>query len=131
MKAAIPRFSVKIPGATSDFPRVCTPCGLPALRAPATSPRQIPRNTNRTRRLHGPSIHLSHAGPDQDLSGRQEGPGKHQPFLLRSEERRVGKGVDLGGRRIIKKKKKEKKKSKYQIIVQKHKSNLDIWITKL
>src|SRR5215467_14932585 len=27
----------------------------------------------------------------------------------RSEERRVGKGVDLGGRRIIKKKKKKKK----------------------
>src|SRR5712672_4208150 len=30
--------------------------------------------------------------------------------VLRSEERRVGKGVDLGGRRIIKKKKKKKKK---------------------
>ena len=29
----------------------------------------------------------------------------------RSEERRVGKSVDLGGRRIIKKKKEEKKKS--------------------
>src|SRR6266487_5459577 len=28
---------------------------------------------------------------------------------VRSEERRVGKGVDLGGRRIIKKKKKKKK----------------------
>src|SRR5437879_13239697 len=28
---------------------------------------------------------------------------------FKSEERRVGKGVDLGGRRIIKKKKKEKK----------------------
>src|SRR5499425_3485227 len=28
--------------------------------------------------------------------------------LTRSEERRVGKGVDLGGRRIIKKKKKRK-----------------------
>jgi len=27
----------------------------------------------------------------------------------RSEERRVGKGVDLGGRRIIKKKKKKRK----------------------
>src|SRR5215211_8935529 len=31
---------------------------------------------------------------------------------LRSEERRVGKSVDLGGRRIIKKKKKKKKKKK-------------------
>src|SRR5215813_14502903 len=30
----------------------------------------------------------------------------------RSEERRVGKGVDLGGRRIIKKKKKQKKGTK-------------------
>src|SRR5476649_3040159 len=30
----------------------------------------------------------------------------------RSEERRVGKSVDLGGRRIIKKKKKKKKKVK-------------------
>src|SRR5712672_4482789 len=30
----------------------------------------------------------------------------------RSEERRVGKGVDLGGRRIIKKKKKKEKKQK-------------------
>src|SRR5581483_12355208 len=30
----------------------------------------------------------------------------------RSEERRVGKGVDLGGRRIIKKKKKNKQKVK-------------------
>src|SRR5215471_21176464 len=29
--------------------------------------------------------------------------------MTRSEERRVGKGVDLGGRRIIKKKKKKKK----------------------
>src|SRR5256885_11729127 len=28
--------------------------------------------------------------------------------MVRSEERRVGKGVDLGGRRIIKKKKKKK-----------------------
>src|SRR6266700_6945238 len=31
--------------------------------------------------------------------------------LGRSEERRVGKGVDLGGRRNIKKKKKDKKRS--------------------
>src|SRR3989454_11286646 len=30
-------------------------------------------------------------------------------FVFRSEERRVGKSVDLGGRRIIKKKKKKKK----------------------
>src|SRR5713101_5840822 len=31
------------------------------------------------------------------------------PKACQSEERRVGKGVDLGGRRIIKKKKKKKK----------------------
>ena len=31
--------------------------------------------------------------------------------IARSEERRVGKGVDLGGRRIIKKKKKRNKKN--------------------
>src|SRR2546422_11027789 len=37
------------------------------------------------------------------MIGREE-LGKHR--MLRSEERRVGKGVDLGGRRIIKKKKK-------------------------
>ena len=30
-------------------------------------------------------------------------------YFHRSEERRVGKGVDLGGRRIIKKKKEENK----------------------
>ena len=33
-------------------------------------------------------------------------------LFLRSEERRVGKSVDLGGRRIIKKKTKKKKKKK-------------------
>src|SRR2546430_14453755 len=32
------------------------------------------------------------------------------PWQARSEERRVGKSVDLGGRRIIKKKKKSKSK---------------------
>src|SRR5476649_2981423 len=34
------------------------------------------------------------------------------PTLSRSEERRVGKSVDLGGRRIIKKKKKTRAESK-------------------
>src|SRR6266850_7996296 len=32
-------------------------------------------------------------------------------YCCRSEERRVGKSVDLGGRRIIKKKKKKKRKN--------------------
>src|SRR6478735_11043225 len=35
-------------------------------------------------------------------------PGRPTPACRRSEERRVGKSVDLGGRRIIKKKKKNK-----------------------
>src|SRR5215204_7190969 len=38
--------------------------------------------------------------------GRPRGPGAAR-HRFRSEERRVGKGVDLGGRRIIKKKKKK------------------------
>src|SRR5438034_9129300 len=33
----------------------------------------------------------------------------------RSEERRVGKSVDLGGRRILKKKKKERRRRKYTL----------------
>src|SRR2546426_4760485 len=37
-------------------------------------------------------------------------PNTHIPARTRSEERRVGKSVDLGGRRIIKKKKKKKQK---------------------
>ena len=36
---------------------------------------------------------------------------QYQKYHNRSEERRVGKGVDLGGRRIIKKKKKTKQKT--------------------
>src|SRR5438309_11904940 len=36
----------------------------------------------------------------------QGGSGSSSPSRSRSEERRVGKSVDLGGRRIIKKKKK-------------------------
>src|SRR6266850_3497673 len=39
-------------------------------------------------------------------SGRARCPSRQRP--CRSEERRVGKSVDLGGRRIIKKKKKKK-----------------------
>src|SRR2546425_10210530 len=44
---------------------------------------------------------------------------------LRSEERRVGKSVDLGGRRIIKKKKKKRKRTrdrKLKTIDKKHES---------
>src|SRR5260364_458982 len=43
----------------------------------------------------------------------------------RSEERRVGKSVDLGGRRIIKKKKKTKKKKNNKITRKKKKKKED------
>src|SRR2546422_10693914 len=50
-------------------------------------------------------------GPTPLLPGRDDGEIEFQfPRHSRSEERRVGKGVDLGGRRIIKKKKKIYKK---------------------
>src|SRR6266498_4861065 len=42
----------------------------------------------------------------------------------RSEERRVGKGVDLGGRRIIKKKRKKKKKENVE--GKRRKNSIDI-----
>src|SRR2546425_7161636 len=41
-----------------------------------------------------------------------DGPMVRHPGTGRSEERRVGKSVDLGGRRIIKKKKKKKRMQK-------------------
>src|SRR2546422_9378971 len=41
--------------------------------------------------------------------------GARRPDARRSEERRVGKSVDLGGRRIIKKKKKETHKKRKEI----------------
>src|SRR5438309_2686984 len=41
-----------------------------------------------------------------DLSFQQQVSGVASNTSIRSEERRVGKSVDLGGRRIIKKKKK-------------------------
>src|SRR4051794_41959266 len=54
-----------------------------------------------------------------DLGRRGRGaghPGRQQaPRHPRSEERRVGKSVDLGGRRIIKKKKKKERKAKEEI----------------
>ncbi len=48
------------------------------------------RPTMRAGRADGPSVHLSHAGSDQDLSGQPEGPGEHQPVLLpRRQDRRA------------------------------------------
>src|SRR5256885_17087927 len=42
-------------------------------------------------------------------------PIRNHPRHRRSEERRVGKSVDLGGRRIIKKKKKKKSRNRKYI----------------
>ena len=61
---------------------------------------------------------------NHQVSTEDQVDGDHQPvlailvllpklvFAVRSEERRVGKSVDLGGRRIIKKKKHKQKKKK-------------------
>src|SRR6266480_5139138 len=49
---------------------------------------------------------------DRCRARRAAQPARPRRRRPRSEERRVGKGVDLGGRRIIKKKKKKKKKKK-------------------
>src|SRR2546429_4242083 len=62
-----------------------------------------------------PSIGLPSASTTRPSSASPTGTSRMRPVVLtvspsdkRSEERRVGKSVDLGGRRIIKKKKKIK-----------------------
>src|SRR5215471_20944031 len=58
-------------------------------------------------------IFLEHALLVLDGVGRNLVPGQvARSHRGRSEERREGKSVDLGGRRIIKKKKKKKKRNK-------------------
>src|SRR2546422_6156224 len=61
---------------------------------------------------HPPAVPLSPANPRITAaeSSALLRPGYSTDNVPRSEERRVGKGVDLGGRRIIKKKKKKKVK---------------------
>src|SRR5438128_12307657 len=54
------------------------------------------------------SSDLAAAGEGKGRAGERRQKGEDRDG--RSEERRVGKGVDLGGRRIIKKKKKKKHK---------------------
>src|SRR2546422_9240947 len=51
-----------------------------------------------------PSAQLPRGQPAAAIDGKEE---RERPHQMRSEERRVGKSVDLGGRRIIKKKKKK------------------------
>src|SRR5690349_23001303 len=74
-------------------------CALPISCGGPRSARSRPRRGAATPRGAG----CDRAGP-----GGGAGPDRRRgaPRSGRSEERRVGKSVDLGGRRIIKKKKK-------------------------
>ena len=67
------------------------------LRFP--SPRGSPWRRRRGPSIRGGNPFCSNRGGDAGRRGFSRS-------CLRSEERRVGKSVDLGGRRIIKKKKK-------------------------
>src|SRR5438067_12981202 len=57
--------------------------------------------------IHDPEKFLEQPEVDQLLEQSTKA-----ELISRSEERRVGKGVDLGGRRMMKKKKKKKKKNR-------------------
>ena len=88
--------------------------GLPELSSVATSSHEFPpsgagassrslrrlrRGTYRTREgraPHGPSVHLSHARSDQDLSGQPQGPGEHQPVVLSGRQDRRARRQRLG-----------------------------------
>src|SRR5256885_14538289 len=64
-------------------------------------------------RGHGGLVRLRNRDDGRDILGA---PKIGRPVALaRSEERRVGKSVDLGGRRIIKKKKKKKREKERTI----------------
>src|SRR5256885_16731066 len=55
----------------------------------------------------GQIVYVAKALHGADWQSLSIPPGQSARYNKRSEERRVGKGVDLGGRRIIKKKKKQ------------------------
>src|SRR2546430_7486871 len=61
------------------------------------------------------SSDLTHTARSESPRTAQSRPSARRS-RWRSEERRVGKSVDLGGRRIIKKKKKAKKRSASAIL---------------
>ncbi len=46
------------------------------------------RPDNEGRAVHGPSVHLSHGGSLEDLSGQPEGPGGHSPVVLSGRQDR-------------------------------------------
>src|SRR2546429_5054552 len=76
-----------------------TPAAVRRCAAPSRSPRFHASN--------GPNGTAIISGTNSGAKGRLKNGAPTE--ILRSEERRVGKSVDLGGRRIIKKKKKQKK----------------------
>src|SRR5258708_37365954 len=69
--------------------------------------------TGRVRSTESTVLHVLRAVEEEGMRMRTAEATVHVPtavaLYLRSEERRVGKSVDLGGRRIIKKKKKKNK----------------------
>src|SRR2546425_13127441 len=67
----------------------------------------FPDAAGRIRHPRGASLPGSLRGADLAVAQWVQDHG--EPAGLRSEERRVGKSVDLGGRRIIKKKKKSRR----------------------
>src|SRR3712207_9050747 len=76
----------------------------------------------RIQALHVTICHFWRAGLHR--SWRQRWPVSAVRSTVRSEERRVGKSVDLGGRRIIKKKKCRYLLSRYTTIILHHSSHI-------
>src|SRR2546425_11532977 len=86
------------------------------ITAEATHHRQIACSTNSSM----PVRYNVKANPTVESAAKRRATRRSAANLgcrptrpTRSEERRVGKGVDLGGRRIIKKKKKKNKRSQH------------------
>ncbi len=69
----------------------CHPC------PPLLPPRQLKIPLHSRTFSHGRApVHLSHAGPQQDLARRQEGSGEHQPLLLSRRQDRRARRQRLG-----------------------------------
>src|SRR2546427_6954958 len=78
-----------------------SPAGL-ALASRTASGGTLPISLT----VHGDVLYVLNGGGSGNISGFTLGASGDLTPIARSEERRVGKSVDLGGRRIIKKKKK-------------------------
>src|SRR5256886_13345134 len=81
-------------------------CSSDLVRFGSRSPTPVPASRRKT--MSG-SSRSSSRQRSESISAKERALGSRSPsgWWSRSEERRVGKGVDLGGRRIIKKKKKD------------------------